>query len=349
MARRPLPRFATFLLVFALGAASGVLAVGAWSKSRVTHAVAGARAAGRAEAEQAPKQAAALQPIMVREAVDAEDKPAGPVFDYEYVAPRSAELQPLYERAKQGDLLRKLPEVQALDGLLLLPKPLKYVTAECGEVSAFYSPERGEVVMCYETMKVLYDRGQELAAGDDTLGEDYAARYLLANLRFILMHETGHALIDLLDLPITGREEDAVDQLATAIMQRFPGMDETSVQVTDNLRMAANWFLMRSTGQYSLDAYADEHSLGEQRYFNLQCLLYGTNPARYVAIVTSGDLPEARSRSCPAEARRVSRAWLRLLLPHVAPRYEMSEEEANKFFEQKELERDREARVPYVR
>ena len=94
---------------------------------------------------------------------------------------------------------------------------------------------------------------------------------------------------------------------------------------------------------------ADEHALGEQRYFNLQCLIYGSNPSRYLTIVTEGDLPEARAKSCPAEARRLDRAWLRLLLPHVAPKYEMTEEKAYRLFEQREKERNRNADAPYVR
>ena len=113
--------------------------------------------------------------------------------------------------------------------------------------------------------------------------------------------------------------------------------------------MASNWFLARSTGEYNLDAYADEHALGEQRYFNLQCLLYGSDPARYLSIVTDGDLPETRAKGCPEEARRISRSWLRLLLPYVAPKFEMTEEKANRLFEQREQERDRNAALPYVR
>jgi len=70
---------------------------------------------------------------------------------------------------------------------------------------------------------------------------------------------------------------------------------------------------------------------------------------RLVGIVTEGDLPEARAKTCPAEARRVSKAWLRLLIPHVAPKYEMTEEKANRLFEQRERERNRNAEVPYVR
>lgn len=344
------------MLAFALGVAAGALGQALWSHSRTAAIATAPRSAGAsvdpaaaAAVVEAVADATPPPPGVVRPPAHADHKPGGVHFTYEYVAPRSAALQPIYQRVRDGDLLRQLPEIQAIDGVFMLPRPLHYVTAECREASAFYSPERDEVVACYETMQVLYERGRELAAGDASLGADYARRYLLANLRFILLHETGHALIELLDIPVTGREEDAVDQLATTLMQRFAGRDESSAQVTENLRMAANWFLARSTGQYNLDAYADAHALGEQRYFNLQCLLYGSDPARYVAIVTNGDLPPARSRGCPEEARRAGRAWLRLLLPHVAPRYGMTEDQANRYFEQQARERERNAREPYVR
>jgi hypothetical protein len=337
------------LLSLALGFVSGAFVYSLLSVKQQEKARAAARAEGRAEAEKAmADELAALKPVVLRKVANSERKADGIHFAYEYVKPKSTELIPFYQLAHDGDLLHHLPEIQAIDGLLMLPRPITFVMAECREPNAFYSPERGEVVMCYETMKVLLDRGQQLAK-DQQLGDAYAQKYLAANLRFILLHETGHALIDMLDIPITGREEDAVDQLATTLMQRFAGVNESSREVSDNLRMASNWFLIRSTGAYSLDAYADEHALGEQRYFNLQCLIYGSNPARYIGIVTEGDLPEARAKTCPAEARRVNKAWLRLLLPHVAPKYEMTEEKANRLFEQRERERNRNAEVPYVR
>jgi len=152
-------------------------------------------------------------------------------------------------------------------------------------------------------------------------------------VRFILLHETGHALVQLLDLPVTGRQEDAVDQLAAILMLRFAGLDETPDQVIDNLDMAANWMLARSTGAYNLDAYADEHALGEQRYFNLQCLIYGSDPDGFAGMVDAGDLTAARAAGCARETRRVSRAWVRLLLPHLAPGYEAYEDEAVRYLE----------------
>lgn len=320
----------------ALGAVGGVWGYSAWSQKH------------------RPPPAAVIAPqaavATVRVAPPAPEtaKAGGARFNYEYVAPRNAELMPLYQRVREDDLLRKLPEIHAIDGLLMLPKPLRYITAECKDVNAFYSPGTGEVVLCYETIQVLLKQG-ETVAETSQLGAAFPQQYLLANLRFIVLHETGHALIDLLGLPITGREEDAVDQLATTLMQKFAGVDESPQQVVENLRMAGTWFLARSQGQYNLDAYADEHSLGEQRYFNLQCLIYGSNPARFLSIVTDGDLPEARAKRCPDEARRVSTSWLRLLLPHVAPKFEMTEEKANRFFEQKERARARNAESAYVR
>ena len=284
------------LLSLVLAAVCGAWGYSVWSQRTVALVVSPAVAPARA-----------AKPVPAPAGKPAADSQAGGVnFTYEYVAPRSEVLMPVYERVRDGDLLRKLPEIDTLDGLLVLPRPLRYVTAECKSADAFYLPGKGEVVLCYETLQVLHEQGQALGR-TNKLGDEFARQYVLANLRFIVAHETGHALIDLLDLPITGREEDAVDQLATTLMQRFARADESPQQVAENLRMAGNWFLVRAQGQYNLDAYADEHSLGEQRYFNLQCLIYGSNPARFVNIVTDGDLPEARAQKCPDEARRAGR------------------------------------------
>ena len=37
------------------------------------------------------------------------------------------------------------------------------------------------------------------------------------------MHEMGHALIDLYDLPVLGKEEDAADSVATVFLTRAVG------------------------------------------------------------------------------------------------------------------------------
>lgn len=256
--------------------------------------------------------------------------PAAPRFEYAYEVPASADLQEIHRRVRDADLLRRLPEIQAIDGMFSLSRTLRYVASECGEFGAFYRPATTEVVLCYETLRTLYERGAQYR---DPLGMTVAEplRYVRANVRFMLLHETGHALVHLLDLPVTGRQEDAVDQLAAILMLRFARLNQTPDEVIGDLRMAAHSMLMRSTGAYQLDAYADEHALGEQRYFNLQCLIYGTDPQEFVGMVEAGDLTAARAATCPAETRRVGRAWVRLLLPHLAPGHEDYREEAMRY------------------
>ena len=143
----------------------------------------------------------------------------------------------------------------------------------------------------------------------------------------------GGAAKDLLDLPVTGSQEDAVDQLAAILMLRFAGLDETPSQVIENLGMAANWMLSRSTGAYNLDAFASTHSLGEQRYFSLQCMIYGTDPAGFADMIATGELPAERAEGCEREMHLITRAWLRLLLPHLAPGYELYDEAARQYIE----------------
>lgn len=257
-------------------------------------------------------------------------RPVVPGFEYAYEPPDSADLQPIYTQVREADLWRQLPEVQAIDGMFVLPRPLRLVIAECGGAGALYRPAGTEVVLCYETLRALYERGQEQqrALG---LADGYPLRYVRASMRFMVLHEIGHALVDLLDLPVTGRQEDAVDQLATILMLRFASGDETPDEVIDNMRLAANWLLSNSTGAYDLHAYADVHALGEQRYFNLQCMIYGTDPAGFADMVAAMDLTPERATGCEREMRQVVRAWLRLLLPHLAPGNEMYEEEAKRY------------------
>jgi len=276
--------------------------------------------------------------------------PVTPVgnFRYAYLPPRSPSLEPVYGRVAELDLLRRLPEVHWLDGLLALPAPVTFIAAECGEADAFYDPRRAHVVLCYEMLLVLYEQGTARAEVLGTTGPDAieaAEDYVWANLRFIASHESGHALIDLLDLPVTGRQEDAVDQFATSLMQ-FIGEDgESRRQADDNLRLAAHWFLAGAGEQvagvdgFSLDAYADTHSLGLQRYFNLQCLLYGSDPERFASMVEDGDLPLSRARYCPEEARRAQEAWVRLLLPHFSPAWPERRAEVEEWLRRRAAER----------
>ena len=59
--------------------------------------------------------------------------------------------------------------------------------------------------------------------------------------------------------------------------------------------------------------YADVHSLDRQRYYNILCLIYGSDSAGYADLVEDGDLPEGRAETCEYEFAQKTDSWTRLL------------------------------------
>jgi Putative metallopeptidase len=189
-----------------------------------------------------------------------------------------------------------------LNDSLRIPKDITLATSHCEEPNASYDPTTSRVTLCYELFESL---GEQFAS--ETGGE-----YLVAGtIVFALMHETAHALIDVLDLPTTGREEDAADQLATLLL-----LDEGATG--DSLAFGAVGWLATNAHANPLDtlAFADDHALDIQRVYNILCLIYGRDPLKYPEVVEDGWLPVQRRDRCPAEYHRLRDTWRRLLAPY---------------------------------
>ncbi|MET0549041.1 MAG: DUF4344 domain-containing metallopeptidase [Xanthomonas sp.] len=340
------------ILLFALLAVSGAWGYSTW-KAQQPAAAAAAPVAPAAKPA-APAQVAQVAPSDADKTASATPAPAaeapaagGVKFTYEYVAPKNPDLKDAYDFAVDIDILHRLPEVNAMDGMLMLPGPLHLIAAECGQINAFYSPAKHELVMCYEMVDMLVKVGAGL--GEQNQDQNFSARFLLANARFIMLHEFGHALIDMLKLPSTGREEDAADQLASSLMLMFMAPNESPGILAENLRLAGLFFMLNTKEQYGAADFADEHSLGQQRFYNLMCMLYGHDPAKYLRLVTSGMLPEDRALRCQTESNRITTAWAQLLLPHIAPKYRMSGEEAQRTYDEAKRKQEENTTSPYVR
>ena len=166
-----------------------------------------------------------------------------------------------------------------------------------------YLPEHRQVAVCYELLALF---GAELSGNDDE-------ELLIGGvLTWFLLHELGHAFVHVLDLPITGLEEDAVDQLATLWL--LDGSEEGAYMVG----ATAGWFARRfETRRVAPALLADEHSLNAQRSFNIMCWAYGSDPKENADLITLGWVTEERAPLCASRFERMQRAWELLLQPYI--------------------------------
>ncbi len=190
-----------------------------------------------------------------------------------------------------------------------LPQDLPVTFEECGEENAFYDTETRSITMCYELFTQLGTMFRESESTDEELGEA-----ILGAAFFIFLHEFGHGMVDLFDLPITGKEEDAVDDFATLVLINAHEEKAAASAISHFGTMADQY----ESGDSGNLAFWDEHSLNAQRVYSIACLLYGSDPEGFAALAGEDGLPEDRAARCPAEFRQKSRAWDKLLEPHLA-------------------------------
>jgi hypothetical protein len=208
------------------------------------------------------------------------------------------------DAVKDSSMLKLL--MPDLNRSFALPKDLSIVFSDCGEINAFYSKKSKDITICYELVDYL---SQSLRRGYAKTADADAA--LTNAIAFVFFHELGHALIDIYDLSITGKEEDAADQLATVILLELEHGGVMAIH-------GALAFGLLAADDTEVDElpFWDEHSFGRQRYFNVICWVYGSNPDPTIKdAVAKGGLPESRSSQCVSEYKRMHRAWLKLLSP----------------------------------
>lgn len=181
-----------------------------------------------------------------------------------------------------------------------------------GFVGPNYDPADHTITLSYGftqyVERLLVENFPALRTDQNELGREWAAVD-----GFILVHEWGHALIDLYDFPVLGKEEDAADALATVFMTQF--VNGGAQYAFD----AAKFFDALSARQRNLapSDYWDAHSLDKQRAYSIVCWIAGSNRRDYRAISSLGIIAQARLRSCPAEYQQRVRSWLSLLRPHL--------------------------------
>lgn len=138
--------------------------------------------------------------------------------------------------------------------------------------------------------------------------EDERAFFIEANMLATFYHELGHALIDTLDLPVLGREEDAADALAVLMIDAI-WEEQSAVDLTLQATQAWKLYAEAAEDSGSPAAYWDSHSLDLQRYYNHACLFFGANPDGRADLAAKLDLPEERAIGCEEEYQQAAGSW----------------------------------------
>jgi hypothetical protein len=138
--------------------------------------------------------------------------------------------------------------------------------------------------------------------------------FVVGNLIFALGHESGHAVMREMKIPVVSHEEDAADVFAT--LMALMCTDAFADRVLANA--ALGWFLSdrRSRRNGVEMVYYDEHGIDLQRAFNIVCLMVGANMEKFRDMAAVAKLPNTRQLSCAEDYLSASWSWEQVLKPH---------------------------------
>jgi len=232
-----------------------------------------------------------------------------------YDPPKTPEHQALYDMTKERRVLETLQHILSP---FRLPVELTIKTTGCdGMVNSWYNTDNSipTVHLCYELLQdILQTATKETTQAGITPRDAVVGQFL-----FWTLHEVGHAMFDIFQVPLLGREEDAADQFAGYVMLQF-GKDPAR-HLIGGAVYAANEFMknykQNPVVEKRLEKYSSVHGLPEQRFYNFLCLAYGADPELFADVVENGFLPKRRADNCKYEYETFSRAWRAEMSPHI--------------------------------
>src|SRR5262249_29939504 len=225
----------------------------------------------------------------------------------EYVPPTDPGHQAIYDEIRQAHVLER---IQELLSPLRLPRPLLLKVTGCdGESNAWYEEDASTV--WYECLADILKNAPE-----KTLPTGVTRRDTIIGPHVdVFLHESGHAVFDLLRIPVFGREEDAADQFSSYIMLHFGKEDAHRLIEGSAYQYKAD--ILKSQSSTPITKFADIHGTPAQRFYNVLCIAYGADRKLFADVVEKGYLPEDRADGCDGEYEQIAYAFKALIDPHL--------------------------------
>jgi len=224
-----------------------------------------------------------------------------------YVPPTNPAHQPIYDLMKERKTLERM---QKLLSPFRLRRDLTLTVQGCGGVNnAWY--ENGVVTVCYEYLEDARKHSPKRETNDSVTPEDA----LVAQIYYVFLHEAGHALFDLLTLPVFGNEESAADQFASYMLLQMGKNDARQLILGATYTFRA--YMDASETTEATVVFSDIHGTPAQRFFNLLCIGYGARPDVFGDLVEKGLLPKSRAGDCGFEYGALAYAVRQLVQPYI--------------------------------
>ena len=223
-----------------------------------------------------------------------------------YVPPKEQKHKAIYDDLRERRALERLREFLSP---FQLPRTLKIKLAGCdGEADAFYGDH--VITICYEYVEALWNNMPE----ETTPGGVAPMDTVVGPFFDTCLHEFAHALFDMLNLPVLGREEDAADQVSAYIYLHLGPVESRRL-----ILGTAYTFLSEAARERapSMPEFADEHGTPAQRGYNVLCIAYGADKKLFGDVVRGGYLPKERAEFCWEEYEQVQDAYEMLVGPHI--------------------------------
>ncbi len=215
--------------------------------------------------------------------------------------PKSAEYNELYDWLKQEVVLQEF--IDEMNNRIEFPGEVVIKIEECGESNAFYYDDISTISICYEFIDEM------IALQDENLDDH---QKLINAVGFMFLHEMGHALVAKLDLPITGKEENAVDELAMLVLTS----DTTDRAYFAAVEGAMQFYSDALKEKLKTSDFYDTHAPSMERYYDMVAIIVAAYPESAVDFVGENDkwkISEERAELAVEQYEKKLNAWKTLL------------------------------------
>ncbi|HEY2134348.1 MAG TPA: DUF4344 domain-containing metallopeptidase [Xanthobacteraceae bacterium] len=237
-----------------------------------------------------------------------------PRIHVSYETPKDPAQQNVYNVVKQHHTLELVSRIFSPWNLGDINLNIR--TMSCGASNAWYQRVGNvpTVTICYEYLEEIWQ-----SMPDETKAVLGATMQdaVCGQLFFAVAHELGHAMIDIFDVPVFGRQEDAADEFATYIILQFGG--EQALQLIDGAAYGYHAYIkdLSTKPQVTLPlvAFSSDHGAPEERYFNLICIAYGYDQRLFS--FEMANIPSGRAQKCKDEYEDLKYAMHTVFWPHL--------------------------------